>query len=58
MATESEAVIALGARTTRLHVEIKRLRAWWREILRKELIKKLAEHVSSAVQVHHRVGSV
>lgn len=54
--TESEAVIVLGARTSRLHVEIKRLRAWWRTILRKELTQKLAEHVSAAAQVHHRVG--
>lgn len=41
--SESEAVSALGSRTTMLHPELKRHRAWWREILKVEVPKKLAE---------------
>ena len=45
--SESEVVIALGSRTTILHPEIKRHRAWWQEILRSRVEEKLAERVSS-----------
>lgn len=41
--SESEAVVALGSRTTMLHPEIKRHRGWWREILRQEVPRKQAE---------------
>ena len=44
--SESEAVIALGSRTTMLHPEIKRHRAWWREILDSEVPQKLAGRAS------------
>ncbi|CAN0188507.1 unnamed protein product, partial [Ectocarpus sp. 12 AP-2014] len=46
-AGESEAVLALGSRTTTLHPELKRHRAWWREILSKNVLRALAERVSS-----------
>ena len=46
--SESEAVIALGSRTTMLHPEMKRHRAWWREILSSEVPKKLAGRASSS----------
>lgn len=52
--SESEAVLALGSRTTMLHPEIKRHRAWWREILCRELPRRQAACVSgdtAAVQV-------
>ena len=41
--TESGAVLALGSRTTMLHPEIKRHRAWWREILHREVPRRKAE---------------
>ncbi|CAB1116650.1 unnamed protein product [Ectocarpus sp. CCAP 1310/34] len=46
-AGESEAVLALGSRTTTLHPELKRHRAWWREILSKNVLRTLAERVVS-----------
>lgn len=42
--TESPPQVALGHRTVLLHVEIKRLRAWWRKILRHNLLQRLAGH--------------
>lgn len=47
----SQAVVALGSRTTMLHPEMKRHRAWWREILSAEVAKKLAERAFSTVAV-------
>lgn len=44
---ESEAVRALGSRTTMLHPEMKRHRAWWRQILMSQVPEQLAELVSS-----------
>lgn len=45
---ESDVVKALGSRTTTLHPELKRHRAWWREILSKNVLRTLAERVSSS----------
>lgn len=42
---ESEAVKSLGSRTTMLHPEIKRHRAWWRKILGNGVLKRLGERV-------------
>ena len=41
--SESDVVLALGSRTTMLHPELLRHRAWWREILGKEVHKRRAE---------------
>eukprot|EP00903_Cladosiphon_okamuranus_P005671 g5634.t1 len=45
---ESEAVLALGSRTTLLHPEIKRHRGWWREILHREVPRRQAERARAA----------
>lgn len=45
--TESALVGALGHRTLLLHVEMKRLRAWWREILGCDVLEKLSGHTSA-----------
>lgn len=42
--TESQLADVLAHRTVLLHVEIKRLRAWWRKILKLGLPRKLAGH--------------
>lgn len=47
MRPKSEVIIALGSRTTILHPEIKRHRAWWKEILRSRVYEKIANRVSS-----------
>lgn len=59
--SESEVVDALGSRTTSLHPEIKRHRAWWREILGNGVHRRLAERIvepsgTTAVEVCGGVG--
>ncbi|CAM9834376.1 unnamed protein product, partial [Ectocarpus fasciculatus] len=54
---ESEVVLALGSRTTTLHPELKRHRAWWREILSRHVLRTLAERVSSSPAAEKDPGS-
>lgn len=46
MRPRNEAIFSLGSRTTILHPEIKRHRAWWKEILRSRVHEKIANRVS------------